>query len=323
MRDFGYTRESDPARAVALLSQPGARLVAGGTDLVNLMKERIEQPGILVDISRTPLTTIETGPDGLRIGALAKMSDVAADPGVRSGYPAVSESLELSASPQLRNMATMGGNLMQRTRCPYFRADYDLPCNKRRPGSGCAARTGEHRTAAIFGASDQCVATHPSDVAVAFAALDATVRVRRPGGERTIALVDFHRLPGDEPERDTVLAGDEMIVGIEVPPTTARSHYLKVRERASYEFALISVAVVAEVSEGTIRSARIALGGVAAKPWRLPEAERALTGTQARPAAIKAAIEPAFADARPLPENEFKIELAKRAVVRALMEVSA
>lgn len=326
MRDFAYTRAADTPAALAAVADPAARPVAGGTELVNLLKERIEAPGLLVDINGLPLGEIDADDAGLRLGALARMSDVAAHPAVRAGYPVISQALELSASPQLRNMASMGGNLMQRTRCPYFRADAVLPCNKRTPGSGCAA-LGEHghqRTQAIFGWSDHCVATHPSDVAVALAALDATVHVTGPSGAGEIALADFHRLPGDAPERDTVLPDGALITGITVPasPVAARSAYLKVRERASYEFALVSAAVAVHVDDGAIAGARIALGGVAAKPWRLPEAERALAGLRVSGGvdrdAARATVEPAFADARPLPGNEFKVELAKRTVVRAL-----
>jgi xanthine dehydrogenase YagS FAD-binding subunit len=321
MRDFRYARADDPSQAVALLAgEPGARLIGGGTDMVNLLKERIERPALLVDISRIPLNQVVDAPTGLHLGALARMSDVAAHPGVRAGYPAVAESLEQSASAQLRNMATMGGNLLQRTRCPYFRAETDLPCNKRRPGTGCAAVAGEHRGTAIFGTSRACVATHPSDVAVALVALDATVHIQGPGAERTVALTDLHRLPGGEPHRDTVLEPDEMIVAIDVPatPLAATSHYLKVRERASYEFALVSAATAVLVEDGVIREARVALGGVAPKPWRLRDAERALIGVPCEPGAVRRAVEPAFAAARLLPGNAFKVELATRTVVRAL-----
>jgi xanthine dehydrogenase YagS FAD-binding subunit len=330
MRDFAYTRAGDTGSALAVLDPAagtGARPIAGGTELVNLLKERIEEPDLLVDINGLPLAEIAAGGDGLRLGALARMSDVAADPAVRAGYPVIAQALELSASPQLRNMASMGGNLLQRTRCPYFRADAILPCNKRTPGSGCAAlgERGQQRTQAIFGASDHCVATHPSDVAVALAALDAQVHVTGPAGTQVIALADFHRLPGDTPERDTVLPEGALVTGITVPasPVAARSVYLKVRERASYEFALVSAAVAVEVDDGAITAARIALGGVAPKPWRLPEAEAALAGVRADDeAAVRAAVEPSFAAARPLPGNAFKVELAVRTVVRALAQAA-
>lgn len=321
MHELRHTRIGAPAEAVAALAaEPGARLIGGGTELVNLMKERIERPDLLVDISRVPLDQVLSDQDGLHLGALARMSDVAAHLVVRTRYPAIAEALEQSASPQLRNMATMAGNLMQRTRCPYFRAETDLPCNKRRPGSGCAAVTGEHRAAAIFGASPACVATHPSDVAVVLAALDARVRVLGPRGERVVPLTGLHRLPGDEPHRDTVLEPDEMIVWIDVPASApaAKSRYVKVRERRSYDFALVSAATAAVLGDGVIREARIALGGVAPRPWRLAAAERALVGAPLDPDAVRQAIEPAFAAARPLPGNAVKVELAKRTVVRAL-----
>jgi xanthine dehydrogenase YagS FAD-binding subunit len=325
MRDFRYMRASDVADAIAVLNrEPEARLVAGGTDLLNLLKGRIETPRVIIDIARLPLTEIEYGPDGLRLGALARMSDVAAAPDVRRDFPAIAESLERSGSPQLRNMATVGGNLLQRTRCPYFRADRELPCNKRRPGSGCAAIFGDDRGAAIFGASPHCVATHPSDLAVALAVFDAAVRLRGAGGERRIPLTQFYRPPGDRPERDTVLGHGEVLVGIDVPAPSAavRSHYLKIGERMSYGFTLVSAAVAAEVAGGTIRSVRIALGGVAPRPWRLTRGEEALHGIAPTPTALRRAIEPAFAGARSSAHSEHKIELAKRAVVGALLEVA-
>lgn len=329
MRDFSYVRGNDVSAAVAAIAAgSGAKLIAGGTDLVNLLKEGIEQPGLLVDISRLPLTEIEAGPGGLRLGALARMSDVAAHPAVRRDYPGIARALELSASAQLRNMATMGGNLMQRTRCPYFRAEHDLPCNKRRPGSGCGALdAGQTRSAALFGASGACVATHPSDVAVMLAALDASVQIAGPHSGRAVPLVEFYRLPGDQPQRDTVLAFDEMIIGIDVPasPVAARSCYVKARERASYEFALVSAAVGVEVDGNVIRHARVALGGMAPRPLRVPAWERALAGvpaeTEAVRAALRAAAEAAFADARPLPGSEFKVALAEQVVLRAVEEV--
>jgi xanthine dehydrogenase YagS FAD-binding subunit len=284
------------------------------------MKDGIAAPRRLIDINALPLAHIESGSRGLRLGALARMSDVAAHPGVRRAYPAIAEALELSASPQLRNMASMGGNLMQRTRCPYFRAETALPCNKRRPGTGCAARAGENRGHAIFGWSDACVATHPSDVAVALAALEATVHVLGPRGERAIPVVDFYRLPDDRPEQDTVLAHDELITAIDVPasPLTGRSHYLKVRERSSYEFALVSAAVALAMDGKHIQQARIALGGVAPRPWRLTAAEGALIGAPLERDALRRAVESAFGAARPLAHNGFKVELARRTVVRAL-----
>ncbi|TAM76286.1 xanthine dehydrogenase family protein subunit M [bacterium] len=321
MHPFEYARAGDAAGAVAALAgDPEAAFIAGGTELVNWLKDGIERPGRVVDINRLPLGQIEATSAGLRIGTLARMSDVAAHRAVRSGFPALAEALERSASAQLRNMASMGGNLLQRTRCPYFRAETDLPCNKRRPGSGCAAREGLNRTHAIFGWSDACVATHPSDAAVALRALEASVRVLGRGGERSIPLADFYRLPGDAPERDTVLEHGELIVGIDVPatPRARRSWYVKVRERASYEFALVSAAVALDLDGGRIREVRIALGGVAPMPWPLTEAERALAGLPLERAALARAVDGAFSEARPLARNAFKIALAKRTVVRAL-----
>lgn len=321
MVPFTYQRTADLQSAIAALAaDPEAACIAGGTELLNWMKDGIAAPHRLIDINALPLAHIEADSRGLRLGALARMSDVAAHPGVRRAYPAIAEALELSASPQLRNMASMGGNLMQRTRCPYFRAETELPCNKRRPGTGCAARAGENRGHAIFGWSDACVATHPSDVAVALAALEATVHVLGPRGERAIPVVDFYRLPDDRPEQDTVLAHDELITAIDVPasPLTSRSHYLKVRERSSYEFALVSAAVALAMDGKHIQQARIALGGVAPRPWRLTAAEGALIGAPLERDALRRAVESAFGAARPLAHNGFKVELARRTVVRAL-----
>jgi xanthine dehydrogenase YagS FAD-binding subunit len=324
MRPFTYQRAADPQSvSAALAADPEAFCIAGGTELLNWMKDGIVAPRRLIDINDLPLNQIEVGPRGLRLGALARLSDVAAHPVVRRTYPAIAEALELSASPQLRNMASMGGNLMQRTRCSYFRAETELPCNKRRPGMGCAAREGENRGHAIFDWSNACVATHPSDIAVALAALDATIQVRGPTRERIIPLVDFYRLPGDAPEHDTVLAHDELITAIDVPasPLTGRSHYLKVRERSSYEFALVSAAVALDMNGKHIQRARIALGGVAPKPWRLTAAEDALIGIPLEREALRRAVDGAFGEAHPLAHNGFKVELSKRTVVRALENV--
>jgi xanthine dehydrogenase YagS FAD-binding subunit len=327
METFSYQRAADPEAAIAALAaDPRAAFIAGGTELVNWMKEGIQSPRSLVDINDLPLAEIAAGEDGLRLGALARMSDVAAHPAVRRGWPAVAEALELSASPQLRNMASMGGNLLQRTRCPYFRAETALPCNKRTPGSGCAALHGEHRAGAIFGWSEACVATHPSDVAVPLVALDARLRLRGPRGERVLAVADLWRLPGEQPERDTTLDHGELIVAVEVPasPAARRSRYLKVRERSSYEFALVSAAAALDLDDGEgagrgrIRDARLALGGVAARPWRLPEVEARLRGAPLSLEGLRAAVAEGFGEARPLPGNGFKVELAKRAAVRAL-----
>jgi xanthine dehydrogenase YagS FAD-binding subunit len=327
MEAFSYQRPSDTAAAIAALAaDPQAAFIAGGTELVNWMKEGIQSPRALVDINDLPLAEIAAGEDHLRLGALARMSDVAAHPAVRRGWPAVVEALELAASPQLRNMASIGGNLLQRTRCPYFRAETALPCNKRAPGSGCSALHGDHRGAAIFGWSQACVATHPSDVAVPLVALDARLRIRGPRGERLLALADLHRLPGEQPERETTLEHGELIIAIEVPVSAAarRSRYLKVRERCSYEFALVAAAAAIEMAQGDggsggrIREARLALGGVAAKPWRLPEAEERLRGAPLELASLRAAVDAGFGAPLPLAGNAWKVELAKRAAVRAL-----
>src|SRR5690349_14331401 len=283
MHPFTLSRATDAAAAIAAHAQePHLAFIAGGTDLIGLMKDRAALPQHLLDINWLPdMARIEVLPDGgLRIGALARMSDVAADIEVRRRFPVIAESLLFAASGQLRNMASMGGNIMQRTRCAYFRDEDDLPCNKRHPGSGCAALHGINRNHAIFGWSDACIATHPSDVAVAFAALDAEVIVRGPAGERSIPFTQFHRLPDNTPERDTVLGRGDLIVAVEVPPRSEgrSSHYLKLRDRQSYEFALVSAAAAVATDGVRIRSARLAMGGVAHKPWRLVAAESALRG---------------------------------------------
>jgi len=321
MNPFTYERVSDVQTAAALLAgRPDARMIAGGTELINWLKEGIDRPGHLVDINDLPLASIGVETDVVRIGALARLSDVAAHSGVREACPAIAEALELSASPQLRNMASMGGNLLQRTRCPYFRADAELPCNKRRPGSGCAAMEGENRMHAIFGWSADCGATHPSDVAVALAAFDAIVRITGPTAERTISLLEFYVPPGHTPHIETVLAPGEIITAIDVPrvPSMRRSRYVKVRDRASYEFALVSATAGIEADGATIVSARLALGGVAHKPWRLRRAERALDGRPLDRATMRTALEPEFREARPLAHNGFKVELAARVAMRAL-----
>src|SRR5580693_2392111 len=283
MHPFALSKAKDLAKAVAAHAMDGQlAFIAGGTDLLGLMKDRAAHPERLLDINGLPdMGRIEALPDGgLRVGALARMSDVAADLEVRRRFPVIAESLLFAASGQLRNMATIGGNIMQRTRCAYFRDEDDLPCNKRHPGSGCSARFGLNRNHAIFGWSDDCVATHPSDLAVALTALDADVLVRSPGGERSIPFAEFHRLAGDTPERDTVLDRGDLIISIEVPARTEgrASHYFKLRDRQSYEFALVSAAAAITTDGGRIGSARIAMGGVAHKPWRLTAAETALRG---------------------------------------------
>src|SRR5713101_4133714 len=329
MHPFTYSRAEDPAAAIAAHAQdPRLAFIAGGTDLLGLMKDRAALPDRLLDINGLPdMARIEVLRDGgVRIGALARMSDVAADEEIRRRFPVIAESLLFAASGQLRNMASMGGNIMQRTRCAYFRDEDDLPCNKRRPGSGCSALHGLNRNHAIFGWSEACVATNPSDLAVALAALDATVTVRGPAGERAIPFTDFHRLPGDTPERDNVLGRGDLIVSIEVPARAEgrASHYLKIRDRESYEFALVSAAAAVAVDDGRIRSARLALGGVAHKPWRLTATEAALRGASlADIEALRSAIAASFTEARPLAHNAFKVELAQRVALRALQTAGA
>ncbi len=324
MHRFSLSRAGDAVTAIAAHAHdPTLAFIAGGTDLLGLMKDRAALPERLLDINGLPdMARIEALPDGgLRIGALARMSDVAACAEVRRRFPMIAEALLFAASGQLRNMASIGGNILQRTRCPYFRDGDDLPCNKRRPGSGCAALRGLNRNHAIFGWSEACVATHASDVAVAFAALDAHVIVRGRSGERSIPFDDFHRLPGDTPQRDTALERGDLIVAVEVPAQEAgrASHYLKVRDRQSYEFALVSVAAAVATDGQRIRSARLALGGVAHKPWRLAAAETALSGASLDDVeTLKSAIATSFADARPLADNGFKVELAQRVALRAL-----
>ena len=329
MHSFALSRAEDPAIAIAAHAQdPRLAFIAGGTDLLGLMKDRAALPERLLDINGLPdMARIEGLADGgLGIGALARMSDVAADAEVRRRFPVIAEALLFAASGQLRNMASMGGNIMQRTRCAYFRDEDDLPCNKRRPGSGCAALHGLNRNHAIFGWSDACVATNPSDVAVALAALDATVVVRGPAGERWIPFADFHRLPGDTPERDNALGRGDLIVSIEVPACAEgrASHYLKIRDRQSYEFALVSAAAAVATDGRNIRSARLALGGVAHKPWRLTAAETALCAVSLDNIdALRSAIATSFTEARPLTHNAFKVELAQRVALRALQTAGA
>jgi xanthine dehydrogenase YagS FAD-binding subunit len=320
MKAFTYERATDPGSAVAAVSRAGAKFISGGTNLLDLMKLEIEQPTHLVDISRLPFRDIEELPDGgLRIGAQAANSEVAAHPLVRAHYPVLSQALVSGASGQLRNKASTGGNLLQRTRCPYF---YDTPsaCNKRDPGSGCAAIGGINRIHAILGASDACIATHPSDMAVALAALDAKIEMLgADGATRTVAIGDFHRLPGDTPHIETVLEPGEMITAVILPPQPpGRQLYRKVRDRASYEFALVSVAVIVAAERGTIMAARVAFGGVAHKPWRSPEAEAALAGRPTTMATYRAAAEAAMKDAVGRGHNDFKIDLAKRTLCRTL-----
>jgi len=323
MKPFAYTRATEERAAIqTVASNTQAKFIAGGTNLLDLMKEGVTQPSQLVDITRLPLAHIEVISGGVRIGAIAKNSDVANNQLIKERYPLLSEAFLAGASPQLRNMASVGGNLLQRTRCYYF-TDTSMPCNKREPGSGCAAIEGYNRIHAILGASDKCIATHPSDMCVALAALDATIRVQGANGIRTIPIAEFHRLPGDTPEIDTVLQQDELIVSVDLPdsPNSWRSHYLKVRDRASYAFALVSVAAALDIDNGTIKAARIAMGGVAHKPWRSLEAEKILVGAIANEETFKAAAEATVQQAKPQKYNKFKVEMAKRAIVRALTTV--
>ena len=326
MHPFNYTRATDPASVPGeLTAQPHTKILGGGTNLLDLMKMGVERPQKLVDITRLPLAKIEELPaGGVRIGALARNSDVAEHPLIARDYPVLSQALLAGASPQLRNAATTGGNLLQRTRCYYFYDPAFTQCNKRVPGSGCGALEGYNRVCGVLGTSDSCIATHPSDMAVAMAALDAVVQVRGPKGERSIAIKDFHRLPGDHPEHDTTLAPDELIYAVDLPDAAwaKNSFYLKVRDRASYAFALVSVAAALEVNDGKIKTARVALGGVAHKPWRSEAAEEKLVGEPANEATFKAAAEAAMKHAKGYKYNNFKIELAKRTIVRALGTVS-
>jgi xanthine dehydrogenase YagS FAD-binding subunit len=320
MRAFTYERATDPRAAVAAVSRVGAKFISGGTNLLDLMKLEIEQPTHLVDISRLPLADIDELPDGgLRIGAQATNSDAAADARVRAHYPVLSQALVAGASGQLRNKASVGGNLLQRTRCPYF-YDTAAGCNKRNPGSGCAAIGGINRIHAILSASDACIAVHPSDMAVAMAVLDAQIELLGANGStRRVAIGDFYRLPGETPHIETVLHPGEMITGVVLPPAPAgRQLYRKVRDRASYEFALVSVAVIIATERGTVMAARVGFGGVAHKPWRSGEAEAALRGRPATMATFRAAAEAAMAHAVGRGHNDFKIELAKRTLCRTL-----
>jgi xanthine dehydrogenase YagS FAD-binding subunit len=325
MRPFAYQRAANVDEALRLAMEPGAMFIGGGTNLLDLAKGGVLTPVKLIDVSRLPLTQVVDRPDGgLRIGAAALNADVANHPLVRRRYPLLSQALLAGASPQLRNMATTAGNLLQRTRCHYF---YDTgfdACNKRRPGSGCAAREGHNRIHAILGASDACVATHPSDMCVALAALRATVQVAGPAGERSVALSEFHRLPGREPHIDTVLRQGELITAIDLPPSPFALHarYLKLRDRASFAFALVSVAAALDIQEGVVRDAALALGGVAHKPWRVEAAERVLAGRPLAEASMHEAADHLLAGAQPLRHNAFKVELARRAVVRALQDAA-
>jgi xanthine dehydrogenase YagS FAD-binding subunit len=321
MNPFGYQRATAPDAAIRAVSARGAKFLGGGTNLVDLMKDGVERPTLLVDVNHLDLAkVVESSNGGVMIGALVRNSDLANHELIRTNYPLLSEALLSGASPQLRNMATTGGNLLQRTRCYYFMDTAFPACNKRIPGSGCAALKGFNRIHAILGASDECIATNPSDMNVALAALDATIHVQGPKGKRSIAFADFHRLPGNTPQLDTNLKPDELILSVELPAAkfAKNSSYLKVRDRNSYAFALVSVAAGLEIDGGMIKSAGLALGGVAHKPWRSMEAERSLIGASSGPDAFKRAANLAVAGAKPYEHNAFKIELAKQNIVRAL-----
>jgi xanthine dehydrogenase YagS FAD-binding subunit len=307
-----------------MAQEPNGVFLAGGTNLVDHLRLGVRQPDLLIDITHLPYDRIELLPDGgVRIGALVRNSELAADRTIRTRYPLLAQALLAGASGQVRNLATSGGNLLQRTRCVYFQ-DTSKPCNKRVPGGGCPAREGYHRNLAILGASEACIATHPSDMAVALVALDAVVRVLGPQGEQAIPLVDFYRLPGDEPQRDTVLEHGELITAIDLPELSfaARSHYRKVRDRASYAFALVSVAAALEVTDGVVRDVRIALGGVAPRPWRATKAESVLRGAPAIEEVFGRAAEAELAEAQPLPGNAFKVPLARNTLVRTLLDLT-
>jgi xanthine dehydrogenase YagS FAD-binding subunit len=326
MINFHYARANDVADALRqIAADPTAKFIAGGTNLIDLMKEDVERPARLIDITRLPLKGVEETPDGgLRIGALVPNSDLAYHPLIEQRYPLLASAILAGASAQLRNMASTGGNLLQRTRCYYF---YDIatPCNKREPGSGCSAIAGLNRMHAILGTSEACIATHPSDMCVALAALDAKVHVMGTEGARTIPIADFHRLPGDTPQRDTNLEPNEIVTAVELPARgfAANYSYLKIRDRLSYAFALVSVAAALELEGETIKEARLALGGVAHKPWRDSAAETALRGQVVSQATFTRAAAVLLRDAKGFEHNAFKIDLARRAIVRALTQAAA
>jgi xanthine dehydrogenase YagS FAD-binding subunit len=330
MHPFTLERPRDLAAALAFRAQAGrndapAEYIAGGTDMVQLLQENVRRPDRLVSLAGLLENRIESGPQGIRVGAAATMAEVAAHPTVIEQFPVISEALLNSASPQVRNQATMGGNLLQRTRCPYFRDVGYAACNKRAPGSGCSAIGGENRWNAVLGTSENCIAANPSDLAVALVALDASVDLRGANGVRVVPLAEFHRLPGDTPHIETVLEPGEVIAAITVlaNPAGRRSHYLKVRDRASFEFAVVSTAVALDMEGGRIRQARVALGGVGTKPWRVPRVEAALAGAGLDPAALRTAAALAAEGAQGRGHNDFKIELMQRAIVRAVETAGA
>lgn len=324
MTPFSYARATDAADAIRKVQAPGAKFLGGGTNLVDLMRETIERPKALVDVTRLSSGIVEQPEGGLIIGAAARNTAVAEHRLVRTRYPVLARAIVAGASAQIRNMATVGGNILQRTRCTYFYDDAGARCNKRRPGDGCDAIDGFNRMHAILGASSACVAVHPSDMCVALAALDAVAHLRGPNGERRIALTDLHRLPGDRPDIETALQPDELIAAVELPVLefSARSTYRKVRDRSSYAFALVSVAAAVAVEGGRITDVRLALGGVAHKPWRARKAEEALRGKPADAAHFNAAAVAELADARPLADNGFKVDLARRTIVAVLSELA-
>jgi len=324
MKDFSYSRAATFHDALTLIATlPNAKFLGGGTNLVDLMRENIEQPDALIDITRLPSTGIAESADGISIGAEARNTAVANHPLIRQRYPVLSQAILFGASGQIRNMATVGGNIMQRTRCYYF-YDAAAKCNKRNPGAGCDAVGGFNRIHAILGASEHCIATHPSDMCVALAALDATVKVSGPNGDRTIPFNAFHLLPGDTPHIETSLQPNELIVSVELPPLPFAKHsrYRKVRDRASYAFALVSVAAALETENGTVSNVRLALGGVAPKPWRAYEAEKVLLGAEASSETFRRAAEAELSHARGFRDNSFKIELAKRTIASVLSELA-
>jgi xanthine dehydrogenase YagS FAD-binding subunit len=332
MEPFAFSRATDPGKAIAAAAksstaQQGAevRFVAGGTTLLDLMKLNVERPTQVIDINHLPLAEVERTPDGgLKVGALVRNSDLAHHPQVQRDYAVLSQALLSGASGQLRNMATTGGNLLQRTRCVYFR-DTNMPCNKREPGTGCSAIEGFNRTLAILGTSEHCIATNPSDMNVALTALEATVVIRGTGGERRVPIGEFFLLPGDTPQRETVMMPGDLITHVILPPphAGARSHYLKLRDRASYEFALASAAVVIATDGGKITHARVAIGGVGTRPWRSPEAEKSLQGQPTNARTFAAAATAALRDAKPQSQNGFKVDLAQRCLAHALSTVAA
>jgi xanthine dehydrogenase YagS FAD-binding subunit len=320
MHPFQYQQAADASSASSsAAAQPNAAFLAGGTTLIDLMKLDVMTPSQLIDITPLPLAQIEDRGGAVRVGALVRNSDMAHHPLIAERYPVLSQALLAGASPQLRNMATTGGNLLQRTRCYYFR-DTATPCNKREPGTGCSAIDGYNRIHAVLGGSRHCIATHPSDMCVALAALDAVILIHGPGGDRGVPINDFYLTPDDHPERENVLRHGELITAVEIPalPFAARSHYLKVRDRASYAFALASAAVALDIQGGKVQDSRIALGGVGTKPWRAYDAEKALKGKPASADSYRAAAEAALRGAKTHRDNAFKVELAKRTVVRAL-----